>query len=101
MKRRSILIVHKNNNGSSWTEKDEVRHVKTIIKSYINDLINMGHEVKLIAPQLVKLFVQGNRNDASNAEGLCETVSRPNMRFVPAKGLNHLCFGDGSVLERI
>ena len=45
----------------------------------------MGHDVKLIAPQFVKPYVKGNKNDANDAEAICEAVSRPNMRFVPVK----------------
>ena len=48
-------------------------------------LVSMGHEVKLIAPQFVKPYVKGNKNDANDAEAICEAVSRPNMRFVPVK----------------
>lgn len=48
-------------------------------------LAAMGHEVKLIAPQFVKPYVKGNKNDANDAEAICEAVSRPNMRFVPVK----------------
>lgn len=48
-------------------------------------LITMGHQVKLIAPQFVKPYVKGNKNDANDAEAICEAVSRPNMRFVPMK----------------
>lgn len=47
--------------------------------------MTMGHEVKLIAPQFVKPYVKGNKNDANDAEAICEAVSRPNMRFVPVK----------------
>jgi len=45
----------------------------------------LGHEVKLIAPQLVKPYVMRNKNDGRDAEGLCEAMSRPRMRFVPVK----------------
>jgi transposase len=45
----------------------------------------LGHEVKLIAPQLVKPYVKRGKNDAADAEALCEAVSRPTMRFVPVK----------------
>jgi len=45
----------------------------------------MGHIVKLIAPQFVKPYVKGNKNDANDAEAICEAVGRPNMRFVPIK----------------
>ena len=44
-----------------------------------------GHEVKLISPQYVKPYVKGNKNDANDAEAICEAVSRPNMRFVAVK----------------
>ena len=44
-----------------------------------------GHEVQLIAPQHVKPYVARNKNDARDAEGLCEAMSRPSMRFVPVK----------------
>lgn len=45
----------------------------------------LGHTVKLIAPQFVKPYVKTNKNDAADAEAICESVSRPNMRFVPIK----------------
>lgn len=47
----------------------------------------MGHTVKLIAPQFVKPYVRGNKNDANDAEAICEAVGRPNMRFVPIKSV--------------
>ena len=48
-------------------------------------LTGMGHVVKLMAPQYVKPYVKTNKNDAADAEAICEAVSRPNMRFVPVK----------------
>jgi transposase len=45
----------------------------------------LGHEVKLMAPQLVKPYVKRGKNDAADAEALCEAMSRPTMRFVPVK----------------
>src|ERR1700712_985485 len=45
----------------------------------------LGHEVKLLAPQLVKPYVKRSKNDAADAEALCEAMSRPTMRFVPVK----------------
>ncbi|WEZ85373.1 IS110 family transposase (plasmid) [Rhizobium sp. 32-5/1] len=48
-------------------------------------LTSLGHEVKLIAPQLVKPYVKRGKNDAADAEALCEAMSRPTMRFVPTK----------------
>jgi len=44
-----------------------------------------GHAVKLIATQFVKPDVKTNKNDAADAEAICEAVSRPQMRFVPIK----------------
>ena len=44
-----------------------------------------GHTVKLVSPQYVKPYVKSNKNDAADAEAICEAVSRPNMRFVPIK----------------
>ena len=46
-----------------------------------------GHRVRMIAPQFVKPYVKSNKNDAVDAEAICEAVQRPNMRFVPAKSL--------------
>ena len=48
-------------------------------------LSSFGHQVKLIAPQLVKPYVKRGKNDAADAEALCEAMSRPTMRFVPVK----------------
>jgi transposase len=47
----------------------------------------LGHEVRLISPQFVKPFVKSNKNDTADAEGICEAVQRPTMRFVPIKGV--------------
>lgn len=48
-------------------------------------LTALGHTVKLMAPQFVKPYVKTNKNDARDAEAICEAVGRPNMRFVPIK----------------
>ena len=45
----------------------------------------LGHEVRLIPPAYVKPYVKRQKNDAADAEALCEAVPRPNMRFVPVK----------------
>ena len=50
-------------------------------------LAEFGHTVKLMAPQFVKPYVKTNKNDASDAEAICEAVARPNMRFVPVKSV--------------
>src|SRR5919106_1981393 len=47
----------------------------------------LGHEVRLMSPQFVKPYVKGNKNDYNDAEGICEAVSRPTMRFVALKTL--------------
>ncbi len=48
-------------------------------------LQSFGHEVKLIPPQYVKPYVKRGKNDAADAEALCEAVTRSSMRFVPVK----------------
>ena len=50
-------------------------------------LTAMGHTVKLMPPQYVKPYVKTNKNDAADAEAICEAVTRANMRFVPIKNL--------------
>jgi len=47
----------------------------------------MGHDVRLMGPQFVKPYVKSNKNDAVDAEAVCEAVQRKNMRFVPVKGI--------------
>lgn len=47
----------------------------------------LGHEVKLMSPQYVKPYVKTNKNDANDAEGICEAVTRPSMRFVSIKNV--------------
>ena len=50
-------------------------------------LMQKGFTVKLIAPQFVKPYVKSNKNDAKDAEAICEAMSRPHMRFVPVKSV--------------
>jgi transposase len=52
---------------------------------WARQLEKLGHQVRLMAPQFVKPYVKTNKNDAADAEAICEAVSRPNMRFVPIK----------------
>lgn len=47
----------------------------------------LGHTVRLMAPQFVKPYVKSNKNDAADAEAICEAVARPSMRFVPIKNV--------------
>ncbi|HUO43595.1 MAG TPA: IS110 family transposase [Burkholderiales bacterium] len=44
-----------------------------------------GFTVRLMAPRFVKPYVKSNKNDANDAEAICEAMSRPHMRFVPVK----------------
>ena len=46
-----------------------------------------GYRVKLIAPQFVKPYVKSQKNDARDAEAICEAMSRPTMRFVGVKSI--------------
>ncbi len=52
---------------------------------WARELQGLGHAVRLIPPQYVKPFVKTNKNDASDAEAICEALTRPTMRFAPLK----------------
>jgi len=52
---------------------------------WARELQALGHEVVLLPPQYVKPYVKRNKNDAADAEAICEAMSRPTMRFVPVK----------------
>jgi len=52
---------------------------------WARELTTMGHQVKLLPPQFVKPYVKSNKNDANDAEAICEAVSRPTMRVVTIK----------------
>src|SRR5262250_3729746 len=49
------------------------------------ELQALGHKVRLMPPAYVKPYVKRQKNDATDAEAICEAVSRANMRFVPTK----------------
>ena len=49
------------------------------------ELQALGHTVRLIPPAYVKPYVKRQKNDAADAEAICEAVTRPNMRFVATK----------------
>jgi transposase len=51
----------------------------------VRELGALGHEVRLMPAQYVKAYIKRNKNDAADAEAICEAVSRPTMRFVPVK----------------
>ncbi len=53
---------------------------------WARELKRMGHDVRLMPPHYVKPYVKRSKNDAADAEAICEAVSRPSMRFVPLKG---------------
>ena len=50
------------------------------------EIMQLGHEVRLIPPIYVKPFVKRQKNDATDAEAICEASQRPSMRFVAVKG---------------
>ena len=52
---------------------------------WARELSKMGHTARLMSPQFVKPYVKSGKNDANDAEAICEAVSRPNMRFVHLK----------------
>jgi transposase len=52
---------------------------------WARELRALGHEALLLPPQYVKPYVKRNKNDAADAEAICEAMSRPSMRFVPVK----------------
>ena len=52
---------------------------------WARELGALGHEVRLMPPAYVKAYVKRNKNDAADAEAICEAVRRPTMRFVPIK----------------
>ena len=54
---------------------------------WARELESRGYTVKLIPPQFVKPYVKSNKNDANDAEAICEAMSRPNMRFVAVKSV--------------
>src|SRR5215211_25172 len=52
---------------------------------WARELQALGHTAKLMPPAYVKPYVKRHKNDAIDAEAICEAVTRPNMRFVPTK----------------
>lgn len=53
---------------------------------WARSIMVLGHRVKLMPPTYVKPYVKRQKNDAADAEAICEAVTRPTMRFVPVKG---------------
>jgi transposase len=58
---------------------------------WARELAALGHDVKLLPAQHVKPYVRRNKNDAADAEAICEVMSRPRLqeRFVPVKSAEH------------
>ena len=52
---------------------------------WARELERLGHDVRMIPPAYVKPFVKRQKNDARDAEAICEAAQRPSMRFVPVK----------------
>ena len=52
---------------------------------WARELSELGHDVRLMPPSYVKPYVKRQKNDAADAEAICEAVTRPTMRFVEVK----------------
>src|SRR5580704_11141500 len=52
---------------------------------WAREIAKLGHQVRMIAPAYVKPFIKRQKNDAADAEAICEAAQRPSMRFVPVK----------------
>jgi transposase len=52
---------------------------------WARELKKLGHKVRLMPAKDVKAYVKRNKNDAADAEAICEAVRRPTMRFVQIK----------------
>jgi transposase len=53
---------------------------------WARQLLELGHQVRLMPAQYVKAYLRRGKNDAADAAAICEAVTRPSMRFVPVKG---------------
>lgn len=59
---------------------------------WAREIARFGHTVRLMPPAYVKPYVKRGKNDAADAEAICEAVTRPNMRFVAVKTLEQQGF---------
>lgn len=55
---------------------------------WAREIKKLGHDAKLMAPQFVKPYIKSNKNDPNDAEGICEAVTRPSMRFTAVKTID-------------
>jgi len=72
---------------------------------WAREISALGHEVRLMPPVYVKAYLRRQKNDAADAEAICEAVRRPTMRFVPAKGAERQAVlalrNDGVITEEV
>ncbi len=91
MKRSGLYYAGSSSAGRFWSFFGKLEPTVVGIEAcggshyWARELRRLGHEVRLIAPQFVKPYVKRGKNDAADAEALCEAMSRPTMRFVPVK----------------
>ncbi len=52
---------------------------------WAREISALGHQVRLMPPAYVKAYLRRQKNDAADAEAICEAVRHPTMRFVPVK----------------
>jgi transposase len=58
---------------------------------WARELAQLGHQVRLMPAKDVKAYVKRNKNDAADAEAICEAVRRPTMRYVQVKSAEQQC----------
>ena len=56
---------------------------------WARELIELGHDARLMPPAYVKRYVRRQKNDAADAAAICEAVTRPSMRFVGVRSLEN------------
>ncbi len=100
---KSVFQVHAENHDGSPVVRRKLRRAQVVpffaalppcligmeacasAHHWARELQALGHEVRLIPPQYVKPFVKTNKNDAVDAEAICEALMRPTMRFAAVK----------------